>query len=111
MRDHGEERKYCCQYCGARFIQIKHLQRHVKQFHEGTDNPRNPQKRERGPNKRPYKQAIREAASRSPPNVPPAQTDNTVLQQLMSSNQEMENPAETFHRRMLELAHASWSYN
>lgn len=58
VRDHGEERKYCCQYCGARFIQEKHCDRHVKNFHEKTNNPRTPQRRERSANKRPYKQSF-----------------------------------------------------
>ena len=52
VHSHGEDRKYCCQYCGARFIQKSHCTRHVKQFHEDTDSPRNPQRRERGPNKK-----------------------------------------------------------
>jgi len=58
----------------------------VKQFHE-NDNPRNPQKRERGPNK--------------------TKSQNTGN----PANQEGENSTELYHRKMVELAHASWGYN
>ena len=54
VREHNEARKYACEFCGQRFIQKGHCNRHIKQYHrENEDNFERiiQKRRERGPNK------------------------------------------------------------
>lgn len=54
VHDHGEERKYKCDYCPAKFIQRIHLNRHTKTFHtELNSTNKQPSIRMRSANSRP----------------------------------------------------------
>lgn len=48
---HGQERKYTCDVCGAKFIQNHHRQRHMKQFHGDNPTATLTTIRQRGPNR------------------------------------------------------------
>ena len=51
MHVHGQERKHECDFCGAKFIQWRHLLRHLKNFHGDTAIATLTRIRQRGPNK------------------------------------------------------------
>ena len=98
VHDHGEERKYKCDYCPAKFIQRIHLNRHTKTFHtELNSTNKQPSIRMRSANSRPpMKEWQRGTATKTAPkstNKKPAANRKTrVVTTIIASN---ENIAES----------------
>ena len=63
VREHGGERKHTCEYCGQRFIQKSHYNRHVRIYHVSDSGGEvkklvGQKRRERGPNRTGFKKNL-----------------------------------------------------
>ena len=103
VRDHGGERKYICQYCGARFIQNSHHKRHVRQFHTETDNPRIPSRRERSANKKRKVSWKLKIYIRSDPNLQHKVINHKIYNRLLQPVAYMGTFSETVKMRATNL--------
>ena len=98
VHDHGEERKYKCDYCPAKFIQRIHLNRHTKTFHtELNSTNKQPSIRMRSANSRPpmkewQRGSVTKAVPKSTNKKQAANRKSRVVTTIIASN---ENIAES----------------